>query len=233
MPNNLNWNAFHYGGQVPHGAPPVNNDQAQAVQQQVQPGAVHWVNAAVPAGNDYVHINYPQDYANPVPALEPPPAVVAAAAVDALGLNAANLNYEKYMADVMNNYGRLFNPGKKPKKDRSTSLWYDEFRALASLTTKLKGLINREQGELASVLETIATQVEVVRDIGSQVQSHISTLQKVAIQLETLMEKMPLTDSQRSEIEQAASRSAPAEVDQPVVVEVQPVEPELWPPDQG
>ena len=122
---------------------------------------------------------------------------------------------------------------KKAKTNRSTSRLSDEFRALASRTVKLKGLIDRERAEVERVLETISTQVEVVRDIGSTIQSHISSLQKDAILLETLMRKLPQSDLQQIEKELAEGHSAPAEVAPSAEVAAQQAELGLWQQDQG
>lgn len=120
---------------------------------------------------------------------------------------------------------------KKPRETteaRSASQLSDEY---LNLTSQIKGLgesIHQESEELASALESLSKITEVVRDIGTVVRSRISTLQRVATQLETWRQNLPLTDSLRSEIKQSADRSAPAQVAPPAVAGAQAVAPGLW-----
>jgi len=127
---------------------------------------------------------------------------------------------------IANEYMKTY--GQKSKTTRSISQSSDEYRALANQITELEGSIHQELGELERVLETIATQAEVVRDIGSTVQSHISILRTVAIRLETWRSKMLPPDSLGSVTTQAAGLAVPEPAHPPAGVAAQQVAPGLW-----
>lgn len=119
------------------------------------------------------------------------------------------------------------------KEARSTSLPSDEFRDLAKLLTDTAASFRQEQEELANVLEVIATKVEVVRDIGSTVQSRISILQMVANRLETLRQSLLPQGSLATGLGLSASHSVPEQAPQPVGAGVAQVAPGLWQQGQG
>lgn len=111
---------------------------------------------------------------------------------------------------------------------RSASQLSDEYLDLARQATELKESIHRESVELANVLEVIAKQVEVVQDIGSTVRDRITSLQKVASQLETWR----LSLRQPGQVEPVPSplegHSPPSEAHQPVEAGLAQVAPGLW-----
>lgn len=122
---------------------------------------------------------------------------------------------------------------KATKVDRSASQWSDEYQVLAKQLTKLEESLRREMGELASAVEGTSRLIEVVRDIGSLTQEHLTTLLRVAIQLETMRVTGHRLVSPGSEPAQAGEHQHP-----PVAVPIDEVEegqfvPQPWQQDQG
>lgn|ERR1700741_2908010 len=112
--------------------------------------------------------------------------------------------------------------------NRSASPPSDEYRALASQIAECRESYLREWGELERALAELSRLTEVVRDIGSTVQTRTATLQRVATQLETWRLAGTLQGLLDSAKEPAAGHSALAQAPQPAVVGAQQVVPGLW-----
>lgn len=111
---------------------------------------------------------------------------------------------------------------------RSASQLSDEYQDLAKQAIGLKASIHQESVELANVLEVIAKQVEVVQDIGSTVRDRITSLQKVASQLETWRLSLRQPDQVEPVPSPPEGHSPPSEVHQPVEAGLAQVAPGLW-----
>lgn len=135
--------------------------------------------------------------------------------------------------DMMKEYVELYkkvkvNPLGEVKGVHSASQLSDEYLDLRGQIEELTKSIGQESEELARVLESLPTLVEVVRDIGTVVQRRISSLQMVATRIEKMRLSLPLSDQLKTEIKQAEDRSAQAQADQTAGAGLKPIVPGLW-----
>lgn len=120
------------------------------------------------------------------------------------GTWAANSTLEEYVSTF----------SKRSTKDRSASLWSDEYLALEAQLKEIQASLYRELEEMATLLEQHTKLVEVVRDTASIVRQHIATLSQVSIQIEKRMLTLRPQGSPAPATKPSAKQPVPEQVPQ-------------------
>lgn len=104
---------------------------------------------------------------------------------------------------------------------------------LADRLAVLAESLSLEMADLESARLSLATQAEVLAEIGSQVRDHISTLRKVSNQIEKIEGSVPQPSLYQTGLSTPVVGFAPLAAGPPGLAEAQQVAPPPWPGGQG